>query len=190
MENSLFFCKPDRPEGYYWVQLKPFSKCNPVWKIAHFTNRKKVYDFENDVIYWELNKQQFIRDSDFLRIDENMIDREYDDGGLYRFKYKPTGQWIRFENGPWVLTDEPTEIYDVYQYVNEIMEDLKCEFDDIEIIYENLPYRYSERDFPEDYSSNNENDFICHCSHCGNYFHGHGKRKVCKVCEPNNLNLD
>lgn len=144
MESNLFFCKQDRPEGYYWVQRKPNNKCNPVWKIAHFTNRKKVYDFENDIRYWDLDGQQFIHDSDFLRIDEHMIEREYEnDGGLYRFKYKPTGQWIRFENGPWVLTDEPTEVYDVYEYVNEIISDLKCEFDDIEIIIRDIKLWYN-----------------------------------------------
>lgn len=73
-----------------------------------------------------------------------MIEREYEnDGGLYRFKYKPTGQWIRFENGPWVLTDEPTEVYDVYEYVNEIISDLKCEFDDIEIIIRDIKLWYN-----------------------------------------------
>ena len=99
--------------------------------------------------------------------------------------------WIKFEDDPfnhrwiWVLSDEPTEIYDVYEYVNEIICDLNCSIDDIEVIDEDAPYKYSERDFPIDYKDNKANDFICLCMSCGKYFHGNKKRIVCCTCSDN-----
>ena len=54
------------------------------------------------------------------------------------FKYKPTGQWINFNtNGLWSLNDEKVDDKDyIYEFINEIMFDLKCSEKDIEIIYQ------------------------------------------------------
>lgn len=54
------------------------------------------------------------------------------------FKYKPTEQWINFdEKGTWILSDEKSNDKDyIYEFINEIMFDLKCSEDDIEVIYQ------------------------------------------------------
>ena len=57
---------------------------------------------------------------------------------LIIFKDKKTGKWINFtdEKG-WVLSDtlDKDRVPDnIYKLVNEIMEDLKCSFEDIDII--------------------------------------------------------
>jgi hypothetical protein len=51
-----------------------------------------------------------------------------------QFKYKPTGQWIIFSGHRWVLSNEPDSEDNIYEYINEIISDLKCSFDDIEVI--------------------------------------------------------
>ena len=50
------------------------------------------------------------------------------------FRHK--GQWVNFINGEWYLSDvlDFEQIEDnIYEFVNEIMQDLKCEFDEVEI---------------------------------------------------------
>ena len=63
---------------------------------------------------------------------------EQPNGNLLLFKYKPTNQWINFnEKGTWTLSDEKSEDKDyIYEFINEIMLDLKCSEDDIEILYQ------------------------------------------------------
>jgi len=56
------------------------------------------------------------------------------------FKYKPSGQWIEFYDhlGKWMCTleDEPPKDTNfIYEYINEIIADLGCKIDDIELIY-------------------------------------------------------
>ncbi len=54
------------------------------------------------------------------------------------FKHKPTGRWITIdEHARWKYSDKlipgETDIY-IYEYVNEVMADLKIPFEEIEII--------------------------------------------------------
>jgi hypothetical protein len=56
---------------------------------------------------------------------------------MVTFKYKKTGAWINFSDvtGKWYLSDVClNEEENVYEYINEIMKDLKCQFKDIQII--------------------------------------------------------
>ena len=59
------------------------------------------------------------------------------------FKKKSTGEWINWiETGKWsasTILDETNAKDNIYEHINEIIEDLKCKFDDIEII-ENYPF--------------------------------------------------
>jgi len=57
------------------------------------------------------------------------------------FKHKDTGKWVNFVDGVWELSDALDEISakeNIYEFVNEIIADLKCNFDDIEIIDDSL----------------------------------------------------
>jgi len=57
------------------------------------------------------------------------------------FKHKDTGKWVNFVDGVWELSDVLDEISakeNIYEFVNEIIADLKCNFDDIEIIDDSL----------------------------------------------------
>jgi hypothetical protein len=56
---------------------------------------------------------------------------------MVRFKYKKTGSWVNFSDitGKWYLSDVClNEKENIYEYVKEIIVDLKCKFEDIEII--------------------------------------------------------
>mgnify|MGYP001442396021 CR=1 FL=1 len=57
------------------------------------------------------------------------------------FRHIKLNKWVNTDdNSRWVLTDdidmEKSKFYD-YDFVNEIMEDLKCDFEDI-LIFENI----------------------------------------------------
>ncbi len=57
------------------------------------------------------------------------------------FRHIKLNKWINTDdNSRWILTDdidmEKSKFYD-YDFVNEIMEDLKCDFEDI-LIFENI----------------------------------------------------
>lgn len=72
-------------------------------------------------------------------IESNLDKLKYPDNSHKNlfFKYKPTGQWINFnEDGIWSLDDEKSEEDNIYEFINEIMLDLKCSEDDIEILYQ------------------------------------------------------
>jgi hypothetical protein len=66
----------------------------------------------------------------------NFVDEDYK--RVSQFKYKPTGQYIIEDLGHWKLSNEPAtdKEYIDEVYINEIMVDLKCLCDDIEIIYD------------------------------------------------------
>jgi hypothetical protein len=56
---------------------------------------------------------------------------------LIVFRYIPTKQWISCnDKGTWYLSDDLDigDATDCYEYVNEIIEDLKCKMEDIKII--------------------------------------------------------
>lgn len=53
------------------------------------------------------------------------------------FKYKKTNTWINFSQvtGKWYLSDVCLNEEDnIYEYVNEIIQDLKCDIEDIQVI--------------------------------------------------------
>jgi hypothetical protein len=65
---------------------------------------------------------------------------EYFGGKHMKFRYIPTGQWIIFpdNSGKWILSDSPESgDENIYEYINEIICDLGCSIDDIEIIEDN-----------------------------------------------------